>query len=66
MELKKLKDIRESGKILLSLPAGTDKVEVKETLGVYYIYINDLKVETFRTKETALEVANEAAQALGT
>ena len=65
MELKRLKDIRESGRTLLSLPAGTDKVEVKETLGLYGIYINDQRVEAFRTRETALEVAIEAAEALG-
>lgn len=65
MDLKRLKNIRESGRILLSLPAGTDKVEVKEALGSYGIYINDQRVETFRTKETAFEVAIEAAEALG-
>lgn len=65
MDLKRLKNIRESGRILLSLPAGTEKVEVKEALGLYGIYINDQKVETFRTKETAFEVAIEAAEALG-
>jgi len=64
MDQKRFKNIRESVSIKI-FEAGQDTVEVREALGLFNIYINDQKVETFKTKNMALEVAEQAAEALG-
>lgn len=64
MDQKRFKNIRESVSIKV-FETGQDKVEVREALGLFNIYINDQKVETFKTKNMALEVAEQAAEALG-
>lgn len=63
-EQKRFKNIREPVSIQV-FDAGNDMVEVKENLGLFDIYVNDLKVETFKTKNMALEIAEQAAEALG-
>lgn len=63
-EQKRFKNIREPVSIKV-FDTGSDVVEVKENLGLFDIYVNDLKVETFKTKNMALEIAEQAAEALG-
>lgn len=64
MDQKKFKSIRESV-LIKKFDAGQDTVEVKQTLDCFDIFVNGQKVESFKTKDTALEIAEEAAKAIG-
>ena len=65
MELKRFKQIRESGKIIKSYVSGENNIEVKETFNAITISLNAEIVETFKTKEMALLVAEQIYNALG-
>lgn len=65
MELKRFKQIRESGKIIKSYVSGENNIEVKETFNAITISLNAEIVETFKTKEMALLVAEQTYNALG-
>lgn len=63
MEQKRFKSLRESVSIVIH---ETDKyrVEVKNNFGSYDIFVNDHLVESFKTKEMALEVTEQTIEAL--
>ena len=63
MELKKFKELR-----LISITekvTNDNKVEVKKTNDLFAVCIDGLVVETFKTKEAAIEAADDAIEALG-
>lgn len=63
MDQKRFKYLREPATIQV-FEAGEDKIEVKKTIDLYDIVINDQVVETFKTRDMALTVASETAEAL--
>lgn len=65
MELKRFKQIRESGKIIKNYVSGENCIEVIETFNAITISLNAEIVETFKTKEMALLVAEQIYNALG-
>ena len=64
MEQKKFKSFRSA--IIQEYDAGVNKIRVEETAGHFDVYINDDIVETFKTKFTALKIAEETAKDIGT
>lgn len=65
MDQKRFKQIRESGLSIKVYSAGQDKVEVRRAINSFDVYMNDQKVESFKTQQMALEIAEEASKALG-
>ena len=65
MDQKRFKNIRESGTSIKVYSAGEDKVEVRWAINSFDVYMNDQKVESFKTQQMALEIAEEASKALG-
>jgi hypothetical protein len=63
MEQKRFKSLRESVSITI-YEAGEYRVEVKDNFSSYDIFVNDHLVESFKTKEMALEVAEQTIEAL--
>jgi hypothetical protein len=63
MEQKRFKSLRESVSITI-YEAGEYRVEVKDNFSSYDIFVNDHLVESFKTKEMALEVAEQSIEAL--
>jgi hypothetical protein len=65
MDQKRFKQIRESGSSIKVYSAGQDKVEVRRAINSFDVYMNDQRVESFKTQQMALEIAEEASKALG-
>lgn len=65
MELKRFKQLRTIGESVYTRTTGNSKVEVRKELSDYVLYIGGSIAETFRTKEAALEAADEAVEFLG-
>jgi hypothetical protein len=63
MDQKRFKYFREPATIK-RFEAGEDRIEVQQDIDHYDIVINDQVVETFKTKEMALTVAEQTAEAL--
>lgn len=64
MDQKRFKQFRDSVSIKV-FEAGKYWVEVRQNRNSYDIFVDDHKVESFRTKQRALETAEQAAKALG-
>lgn len=65
MELKKFKELRNIGESVFSQTTGNIKVEVVKTIDEYVLYVDGSIAESFRTKEAALEAAEDAVESLG-
>lgn len=63
MDQKRFKYFRQPATIKV-FEAGEDKIEVQQDIDQYDIVINDQVVETFKTKDMALSVAEQTAEAL--
>lgn len=63
MDQKRFKNFREPATIKI-FEAGEDWIEVQQDVDRYDIVINDQVVETFKTKDMALAIAEQAAEAL--
>ena len=63
MDQKRFKNFREPATIQV-FEAGEDRIEVQQDVDRYDIVINDQVVETFKTKDMALSVAEETVKAL--
>jgi TfoX/Sxy family transcriptional regulator of competence genes len=63
MEQKRFKSLRESVSIKM-FEADDYRVEVRQSFSSYDIFVNDQLVESFKTKEMALEVAEQSIEAL--
>ena len=64
MELKRFKSLRNSA-IIKEFDAGDIKIHVENRMGHFDIYVDGVRVETFKTKEAALKVAEQAAKGIG-
>jgi hypothetical protein len=63
MEQKRFKSLRESVSIK-TFETDDYRVEVRQNFSSYDIFINDHLVESFKTKEMALEIAEQSIEAL--
>lgn len=63
MDQKRFKSLREPATIKI-FEAGQEQIEVQRGIDRYDIVINDQVVETFKTKDMALSVAEQTAEAL--
>jgi hypothetical protein len=63
MEQKRFKSLRESVSIEI-FETDNYRVEVRQNFSSYDIFVNDHLVESFKTKETALEIAKQSVEAL--
>jgi hypothetical protein len=63
MEQKRFKSLRESVS-LKTFETDDYRVEVRQNFSSYDIFVNDQLVESFKTKEMALEVAEQSIEAL--
>ena len=64
MEQKKFKSLR-NPTLVKEHSVGDIQIQVQKCLGHFDIYVDGVKVETFRTKNMALLTAEQAAKALG-
>lgn len=65
MELKKFKQLRNIGESVFSQRSGDSKVEVQKVVDEYILYVDNSIAEVFRTREAALEAAEDAVESLG-
>ena len=65
MELKKFKELRNIGESVFSQTTDNIKVEVLKVIDEYVLYVDGSIAESFRTKEAALEAAEDAVESLG-
>ena len=63
MEQKRFKSLRESVSVK-TFETDDYRVEVRQNFSSYDIFVNDQLVESFKTKEMALEVAEQSIEAL--
>jgi hypothetical protein len=63
MEQKRFKSLRESVSIK-TFETDDYRVEIRQNFNSYDIFINDHLVESFKTKEMALEIAEQSIEAL--
>lgn len=63
MELKKFKQIRDISEVVHITESV--KVEIKKINGLFVVCMNDIQLESFRTKEAAEEAAEDAVESLG-
>lgn len=63
MELKKFKQIRDISEVVHITESV--KVEIKKINGLFVVCMNDIQLESFRTKEAAKEAAEDAVESLG-
>lgn len=64
MEQKKFKSLRNPA-VVKEYDAGDIKIQVQKHMDRFDIYVDGVKVETFKTKDAALKVAEQAAKGIG-
>ena len=64
MEQKKFKSLRNSA-IIKQFDAGDIKIHVENHMDHFDIYVDGVKVETFKTKDAALKTAEQAVKGIG-
>jgi hypothetical protein len=64
MEQKRFKSLRNSA-IIKQYDAGDIQIQVQQRVDHFDIYVDGVKVETFKTKDAALKVAEQAAKGIG-
>ena len=65
MELKKFKELRNIGECVFTQRSNNTKIEVRRIVNEYFLYVDTTITETFRTKQAALEAAEDAVESLG-